>query len=300
MGRFSEAWSSLVGTCRYSKWNTCGPREPVMPWISPSVPVCLARALKNIGATMTVEAGDEIHSSVDKLIHQSKRLDADKYIGLDNLIYVTKGIIARTPNKARTAGARKDALWITPPGRILGGGLDFFFCHPFSYINYAMVKSEIVICNKKLLMQILASDAPLNQTLQQQFELCNLSNSITLEALSCLPVQERLQLYLLSWAVYWGTRIVDDQSDKDEWIRIPTPLQRDDISRVIGASRAAVDKSFTDWRQRGVMKLESPYLVFRGSLIRPMLPWLCVYDDIQLAYRHDLDLEDIMPAVSVA
>lgn len=293
MKKLTDAWNEAVAQYRYSKWNVCGPREPIMPWIPPTTPVCLARALKNIGTVITLEPDEEIAPTMRGL-----EPGTSEYVQADHLIYVNKGIIARTHTKAKAADAKLDFLSITPAGRILGGGLDYFFCHPFSSYHYALTKSEIVVCSKKMLNQILAGDAAMNETLRQHFELCHLSSSITLEAISSLPVIERIKLYLLSWAVYWGVLMIDDDGGK--WIRIPLPLLREDFSRLISASKTSVDKVFVMWQKEGRVHTNSPHLFFQADLVKEELPWLCVFDEYRSDYRNDLDFEDIMPVRALA
>lgn len=294
MRKLTDSWNRAISEYRYSKWNLCGPKEPVMPWIPPTTPVCLARALKNIGVTITLQAGENLSDAFE----DKGEIAANKYAYEDQLVYINKGIVARTPSASRLTGNKIASLSISPAGRILGGGLDYFFCHPFSTRSYALTKSEVVICSKKLLNQILTSNPVLHQTLHQHFELCHLSNSITLEAISSLPVTERIKLYLLSWAVYWGVLLIDET--ETEWIRIPLPLLREDFARLISASRASVDKTFISWKNEGFVYNESPYMFFRSVMIKEMLPWLCVFDEYRGSYRNNLTFEDIMPMRSMA
>lgn len=293
MKKLTEAWYKAINEYRYTKWNTCGPREPVMPWIPPSAPVCLARALRNIGTAVNLEAGASLSSAFE---NAQGEVSASDYAREDNLIYVSKGMIAREPSASRIGTSKSTSLSITPAGRILGGGLDFFFCHPFASRSYALTKAEVIVCNKKLLNQVLSVDTALQQTLQQHFELCHLSNSITLEAVSGLPVVERIKLYLLSWAVYWGVLMVD--SDERSWIRIPLPLLREDFSRLISTSKASVDKTFIAWKNEGLTYTETPYLYYRSDMVKPLLPWLCIFDEYRSTYRNNLNFEDIMPMSS--
>lgn len=204
-------------------------------------------------------------------------MSASDYAREDNLIYVSKGIIAREPSAARVGSTKSSFLLITPAGRILGGGLDFFFYHPFVSRSYALTKAEVIVCNKQLVNQVLSVDMALQQTLQQHFEFCHLSNSITLEAVSGLPVAERVKLYLLSWAVYWAVLMVDH--DEQSQIRIPLPLLREDFSRLISTSKASVDKLFITWKNEGLSYTETPYLYYRSEMVKPLLPWLCIFDE---------------------
>ncbi len=295
MKKLTDTWDKVLSEYRYSKWNLCGPSEPVMPWISPSTPFCLARTLKNIGTTIHLEPGELLTSALES---PGGEIPAEKYAHYDHLIYVRRGIIGQTATPTSGAGSKLHSLSITPAGRILGGGLDFYFCHPFRSTRYALTKSEILVCNKEVLKQILDNDDALQQTLQQYFELCYLSNSITLEAISSLGVTERIKLYLLSWAVYWGVLITD--SNETQWVRIPLPLLREEFSRLISSSRASVDKTITTWKKEGILYTEAPYMYFQSSLVVDMMNWLCVFDEFRSTYRNNLTLEDIMPESSIA
>ena len=293
MKKLTDAWYKAVNEYRYSKWNTCGPKEPIMPWIPPSVPVCLARVLRNVGTVVELEADESLYSAMEA---KGGELHASLYDREDNLIYVSKGMIAREPSALRTGRTKISALSIAPAGRILGGGLDYYFCHPFASHSYSLTKAEIIVCSKKLLNQVLNVEQTLYQTMQQHFELCHLSNSITLEVVSGLALLERLKLYILSWGVYWGVLV--QGMDGNMWIRIPLPLLRDDIARLVGTSKASVDKIFIGWKNDGLAYTETPYLYFRTDLVQHLLPWLCIFDEYRLTYRNNLNFEDFMPMVS--
>lgn len=155
---------------------------------------------------------------------------------------------------------RELLLDIVGPGAVLGE-LAMFGDAPRSASIIALAPSELVAIDRRDFLAVVRTHPELAITL-----LGNLADKIrtlttSLEETSFLDVSSRLARRLVDLSRRFGV-------PGDDGLALDVPLSQQDLARMIGVSREAVNKQLRQWEEAGRIKLR------RGRVIVADLSWL--------------------------
>ncbi|MDO5531560.1 Crp/Fnr family transcriptional regulator [Sutterella sp.] len=251
----SPHWLRLADRPRIREWRLpFGGHAPLMPWITPAVPAALEKLLLEEGQRRKLEAGEYVYTP---------------RMSLNLMTVVTSGVAGRAFGSMYNQSKQGMALAVAH--RICGGNHTFYSGRPGNGRYFAVTDCEVITLPNARIRERMEEDADFRHEVEVQLECCIQSDRIGLAANAVLPVQDRVKLYLLTWAFCYCTL---EKRDGEEWVRYPLILPQTQIARVTSASLIHVKRCFSDLRASGDVVADGDQHLLRATALDGVWSWL--------------------------
>lgn len=256
MAKFSQNWyaSIVQGKNNTNASDAIFSKVPVMPWIHHRLHPLLVKIFLKLGITETLKEGQRVFSPNERI---------------DHVVLVTKGVTARAIG---STGGDVHAIALSTPGHLAAGNLNFFSGRPAAGHYFAITNAEVVYVPRNILLGLAKQDRAVNELLQVQFELASLSDRIGFCCLSLLNTEDKLKALASTWALNYGTMVVDKEGRK--MIRMPAPLTRKYQILVTNCSSVWLDKVLHKWIRDKNWKRDGEFVLVCPELLEPYYHWL--------------------------
>lgn len=263
MNSRSLAWHAAIERNIDSPWDAEHmTMDPIVPFITHAVHPQIAGLIERLGVRRQL-APEELIFKPGEPVEQ--------------LILVKKGITARE------VGQITNALAISPPGHFACGNLNFFTSHPCIGRYYAIVTSEIISVPQELVRRIIWSDPALARIMAIQLELCTLSDRMAFGSYAAISVDLRLKAFFIAWYRNYGQYF--PEAGGEGWCVMPVSVQRKYLAAVINSSRVWLDKTFKDWKEKALYRVDGNFLLMRPSLLEPAYKWIVQMEEASVNPR---------------
>lgn len=272
---FSNLWLETVSNPRPRAWSLpIGAHEPLMPWITPPVPEELEALFRAEGQVRELKAGEYVYTP---------------NMPLSLMSLVVEGVAGRSYGSMYNQPKQGMALAVAH--RICGGNHTFHSRRPGNGRYFAVTPLVVMTLSNDKIKEAMEADADLRRKVDVQLECCIQSDRIGLAANSVLKVQERVNLYFLTWAFAYGQL---EKRGSTEWVRFDAVLPQTQIQRVSSASLIQVKRCYADLKAAGDLDVDGSTLYLRSRALDSVWAWLKSGEEITCEFSRPKDWREYL------